>query len=43
MIFDAIADMKSQLSSNQVMVNIEYNDGSAKDIQEDITNNISGK
>ncbi|HEU4824516.1 MAG TPA: HAMP domain-containing sensor histidine kinase [Nitrososphaeraceae archaeon] len=43
MIFDAISDMKSQLSSHQVTVNIEYNDGSAKDIQEDIINDISGK
>lgn len=43
MIFDAISDMKSQLSSHQVTVNIEYNDGSTKDIQEDIINDISGK
>jgi signal transduction histidine kinase len=43
MIFDAISDMKSQMSSHQVTVNIEYNDGSAKDIQEDIINDISGK
>jgi two-component system, OmpR family, sensor histidine kinase VicK len=43
MIFDAISDMKSQLSFHQVAVNIEYNDGSAKDIQEDIINDISGK
>jgi signal transduction histidine kinase len=42
-IFDAISDMKSQLSFHQVAVNIEYNDGSAKDIQEDIINDISGK
>jgi signal transduction histidine kinase len=43
MIFDAISDMKSQLSSHQVTVDIEYNDGSAKDIQEDIINDISSK
>jgi signal transduction histidine kinase len=43
MIFDAILDMKSQLSSHEVTVNIEYNDGSAKNIQEDIINDISGK
>jgi hypothetical protein len=35
--------MKSQLSFHQVAVNIEYNDGSAKDIQEDIINDTSGK
>ncbi|MDQ3838928.1 MAG: HAMP domain-containing histidine kinase [Thermoproteota archaeon] len=29
LIFEAIADMKSQLSTNEVMVNVEYNDGSA--------------
>lgn len=32
MILDAILDMKSQLSSHQITVSIEYNDGSAKDI-----------
>ena len=26
MIFDAISDMKSQLSSNQITVNVEYNE-----------------
>lgn len=30
LIFEAIADMKSQLSSNEVMVNVEYNDRSAR-------------
>ncbi len=30
LIFDAIADMKSQLSSNEVMVNVEYNDRFAR-------------
>jgi two-component system, OmpR family, sensor histidine kinase VicK len=43
MIFNAISDMKSQLSFRQVAVNIQYNDGSVKDIQEDIINDISGK
>ena len=43
MIVDAISDMKSQLSSSQVIVNIEYNNGSAREIQEDVINDISGK
>jgi two-component system, OmpR family, sensor histidine kinase VicK len=30
LIFEAIADMKSQLSSNEVMVNVEYNDRSTR-------------
>lgn len=30
LIFEAIADMKSQLSSNEVMINVEYNDRSAR-------------
>jgi two-component system, OmpR family, sensor histidine kinase VicK len=30
LIFEAIADMKSQLSSNEVIVNVEYNDRSAR-------------
>jgi signal transduction histidine kinase len=45
LIFEAIADMKSQLSFNQVMVNVVYNDGFAQDYPGDHKDdgNVSSK
>ncbi|HEX5977515.1 MAG TPA: HAMP domain-containing sensor histidine kinase, partial [Nitrososphaeraceae archaeon] len=35
LIFEAIADMKSQLSNNQIVANVEYNEATIKDYQDD--------
>ncbi len=45
LIFEAVADMKSQLSSNQVRVDVVYNDSSDRDYQnnrEEHTHDNSG-
>jgi two-component system sensor histidine kinase VicK len=43
LIFEAITDVKSQLSSHQVTVDIEYDDGSAKYFHDRISNNSDSK
>jgi two-component system, OmpR family, sensor histidine kinase VicK len=43
LIAEAIADVKSQLLYRQVVVNVEYNDGSADGFHDKISNNSDGK
>jgi hypothetical protein len=40
-VFYVIADIQCQMPSNEVIVNVKYNDDSAKDTQEDLYNSIT--